>query len=104
MVATDLGGRLLLLDFLTGEELSVFAELGSRTSALALSHDGGIVAAPMPDGTIGLWSTTSGVLLTTLTGHASTVTDIEFAPNDRTVFSSSRDGTVHRWDLDVAIG
>lgn len=104
MVATDLSGRLVLLDFLTGEELSVFAELGSRTSALALSHDGGIVAAPMPDGTIGLWSTTSGVLLTTLTGHASTVTDIDFAPNDRSVYSSSRDGTVRRWELDVSIG
>ena len=104
MVATDLTGRLLLIDFLTGEELSVFAELGSRTSALGLSHDGGIVAAPMPDGTIGLWSTTSGALLTTLTGHASTVTDIEFAPDDRSVYSSSRDGTVRQWELDVAIG
>lgn len=104
MVATDVSGRLLLIDVLSGEELRTFAELGGRTSALALSHDGGIAAAAMPDGTIGLWSTTYGSLLTTLTGHAAPVTDIEFAPDGRTIYSSSRDGTVREWDLDVTSG
>ena len=101
MIASDVTGRLLVVDIMSGEVLNVIAELGSRSPALALSHDGGLVAAPMSDATVGLWSTTSGTLLTTLTGHAGAVTDVEFAPDDGWIVTTSRDGTMRKWNLET---
>lgn len=101
LVASDLSGRLIVMDIMSGEILEVIAELGSRTSAIALSDDGGVVAAPFGDGTVGLWSTTSGEQLTTLTGHSGVVTDLDFGPGDDWLVTASRDGTIRKWDLDT---
>jgi WD40 repeat protein len=101
LVASDLSGRLIVMDIMSGEILEVIAELGSRTSAIALSDDGGVVAAPFGDGTVGLWSTTSGEQLTTLTGHSGVVTDLDFGPDDDWLVTASRDGTIRKWDLDT---
>lgn len=101
LIASDLSGRLIVMDLMSGEVLDEIAQLGARSPALALSHDGGLVAAPMSDGTVGIWSTTSGTLLATLTGHAGPVTDIEFARDDEWIVTTSRDGTVRKWDIDT---
>ncbi len=101
MAAIDLTGRLLLLDIMTGEELLTLGELGGRFNTVAVSNDGSVVAAPLSDGSVGLWATVSGARLGALVGHAAPVTDIDFGPGDSSLVTSSHDGTVRTWDIEI---
>src|SRR5690606_16063961 len=74
MVVADLTGAISLLDVMTGETILVLDGTVARTRTLALTTDGAVVAAPMPDGTIGLWSTGSGAQVGVAPGHLGEVT------------------------------
>jgi WD40 repeat protein len=102
MLIADLTGALSLVDVMTGETVRVLDGTIDRTSALALTHDGTLAAAPKPDGTIGFWSTDSGAELAVAAGHTGTVTALAFAPDDTRLYSASDDGTVRSWS--VAVG
>ena len=101
-VATDLTGRLFVLDVYSGAEIMDIADLGRRSTALAVSPDGEVVAAPLSDGSIGLWSTSSGDRLAVFGAHTDTITGIAFAPDGSWLVTASLDGTAQRWDIELA--
>jgi WD40 repeat protein len=88
-----------MLDVLSGETVRVLDGLTTRTRALAISPDGAIVAAPQPDGTIGLWSTASGALVGAAAGHHGAATALAFDAAGTRLYSASDDGTVRSWTV-----
>lgn len=101
MITSDLTGRITVVDMMTGEELRLVADTGARSPVLDVTDDGGLVAAALPTGLVGIWSTVSGVQLATLAGHAGDVVSISFAPDGRSLVTASRDGTARAWNLEI---
>jgi eukaryotic-like serine/threonine-protein kinase len=66
------------------------------------SPDGGHVVIPDADGSMEL-RTQAGPPIA-LRGHRGLITHVEFARDGRTVFSSSSDGTLRRWDVATGEG
>ncbi len=60
---------------------------------------GNLIVAGTMDGTILLWSATSGELLWSRQAHGDVVTSISFATTNQFIISSAIDGTVHMWNL-----
>jgi WD40 repeat protein len=55
-------------------------------------------------GKAGLWDARSGSLLFFLQGHTAALTSASFAPDDRTIVTSSVDGTVRSYVCEVCAG
>ncbi len=100
MVAVDLTGAISIVDVTNGETLSTLDGSNFRTTTLALSRVGAIVAAPTADAGIAFWSVGSGQQLAAVTGHTAGVAGIAFAPDMSWLASSSLDGTVRTWSID----
>jgi WD40 repeat protein len=73
-----------------------------RILALALSPDGKSLATAVGDG-ISLWDPSSGEKLAQLSGHASMVSALAFAPQGDLLASGSEDTTILFWDVQAAI-
>jgi WD40 repeat protein len=68
--------------------------------ALAVSGDGGLVAAGLNDGSIALWDAVRGVRLeVTPATHTEWVTDLAFNPKGDVLASTARDGRVILWTV-----
>jgi WD40 repeat protein len=73
-------------------------------AALALSHDGGVLAVGSeavndPENAIRLWDTKTGKLLGVCRGHTQGVRWLAFAPEGETLASVSDDSTMRFWNL-----
>ena len=102
MVAIDITGTISIVDVTNGETREdALAGSAIRSTALARSPDGSIVAAPTSDAGIAFWSIQSGELLVTAYGHTASVTGLAFAPDGSWIASSSQDGTVRTWSVEV---
>ena len=67
------------------------------TGAMAVSPDGGTVAAGSIDGTVRLWR---GATTTTLHGPSQTIQSLAFSPDGRTLAAGSNDHLAWFWRLD----
>ncbi|SNS85145.1 WD domain-containing protein, G-beta repeat-containing protein [Ekhidna lutea] len=77
-----------------GYEMGTFA-----INCLDISPDGKTLAIGRDRGDVILWSIPKRALIRIISGHQSTVTDIQFAPNGNLLLTTSRDGTARIWDL-----
>jgi WD40 repeat protein/serine/threonine protein kinase len=73
----------------------------NRHHAIAISPDGRILAAGGPSKDILLWEIGSHQKLATLTGHTDWVSNVDFAPDGKTLASASFDGTMRLWDMRI---
>ena len=64
---------------------------------VCISPDGRVVASACDDGTVRLWSTTTGELQHELLGHSDAVLGVCFSPDGASVASGSYDQTVRLW-------
>jgi WD40 repeat protein len=69
-----------------------------RSSCLAFSPDGEILASGNIDATIRLWKVRTGELETTLKGHGWDVNSVEFSQNGRYLVSGGLDGAIKVWN------
>ena len=83
MAATDITGSITLVDIMTGETVGTFGDASYRTSLMAISHDGALIAVPTAEGGVGIWSAASGNRLATIGGHTAQITGIAFAAQRR---------------------
>ena len=70
---------------------------GTAFYSVDFSGDGALIAAGA-DRSIHVWRTDSSEMVATLEGHGNWVTDIEFAPDGKTLASVSWDHTVKLWN------
>ncbi|WP_425392028.1 WD40 repeat domain-containing protein [Ekhidna sp.] len=75
-------------------------KLGSFSiNCLDISPSGDILAIGRDRGDIVLWDIPKKQLIRIISGHQSTVTDIQFNPKGDLLLTTSRDGTARIWDL-----
>ncbi|MDE0502864.1 MAG: WD40 repeat domain-containing protein, partial [Candidatus Poribacteria bacterium] len=106
-------GVIRLWDIATGEQLKALGgTLPSNLYSLAPPEDtivvSGSIVAPDGktvataggfDGTIRLWSVSTGEQQRTLTGHTKRVSSLSFSSDGKTLASGSWDGTIRLWDV-----
>ncbi len=97
LLTVDLVGNLAVIDALTGEQLRVLATTEFRPTAIAVSHDGALVAVAHGNDRVGIWSADTGAPLAELTGTGATITDLAFTPDDGALLGSEDAGTLVRW-------
>ena len=68
--------------------------------ALAVSHDGALVASAGADKHVHVWDARSNMHVQAFPGHRDAVTCLSFRPGSRTLFSGSADRCVKIWSLD----
>ncbi len=90
-------GRVVVRDAADGRPLATY-EASAAPFALSYHEAAGRLAVGTWSGVIDVWSVASGERLSTLTGHARLVTDLDFLTSD-VVCSAGRDGSIRVWDV-----
>lgn len=73
--------------------------VGDVANAIAFTPNSQRIAAGMADGTVRIWSATTGQLERTLTGHRYAVRAIAISPDSTRLVSASSDQTIKVWNL-----
>jgi WD40 repeat protein len=100
LLATGGADRAVVIHDLRAGTERTMTGFSDTVNAVAFSPDGQQLAAALSDGTLSLWSVTSGKRLgAPLTGHESRATTIGFSPDGRLLASGGADSRVILWDL-----
>lgn len=68
-------------------------------NTMAISSDHKKLAMGREKGDVILWDLKAKELIRIISGHQSAITDVDFTPDNKTLLSASRDGTVRLWDV-----
>ena len=90
-------GAWQLVDLARGQRVSGATHPGG-IEAVQLSNKGDIVATGGTTGSVLLWSTANGQLLTQIPGHQGRVQTLHFLAGDRRLASTGEDGSLRVWD------
>ncbi len=100
LASADMDNKVKLRDSVTGNVLRVLTPTPYKTSCLAFTHDGKVLATGSASGLIDLWDVGSGEKIDWLqhTRNAA-VKSIAFLPDGQRLISAGADGAVKLWDL-----
>ncbi|MFK7821444.1 MAG: protein kinase [Planctomycetaceae bacterium] len=95
----SLSGGVTLWNSKTGEVVRKFGRW--HGDCICFSHSGErVVASQISDHGLSVWST-SGELLTNMTGHRAKVCSVMFSRDDERIISAAEDGTLRVWDANT---
>ncbi len=93
-----LGGKLILWDAVTGEEIHRFVGHSEAINDIDFDSKGERIVSGSEDGKAIIFDTHTGNVLTTMTGHEDSVMDVEFDPSGERVLTASIDGSARIWN------
>jgi len=105
-VTANQDGTVRLWHIRTGKELESYGQQQSAVTAVDVSPDGQYIAATWNDwsnerfGTV-IWDLNSTIEVCKLIGHAQSVNDVTFTPDNQFVISASSDKTIRQWDANT---
>jgi WD40 repeat protein len=91
-------GQVCIWDFVTRRQSYAFHQHSADINALCFSHNGLLLAAGRQDKLVVLYNMAGGVPAR-LEGHRAQVRGLAFAPDDKTLVSTSDDGTILFWSV-----
>jgi len=91
-------GQVFIWDFVTGRLLYSFHEHSAPVYAIRFSHEGTLLATGGEDKRVVLYDVPHGVTVR-LDGHKEGVHGLAFPPDDKTLVSTSWDGTIRFWSV-----
>ena len=94
--------EIILWDVSTGRQLKT-CPIKKNVRSMLFSPDGKKLICGGFDGSIRLWDTHTGNLLSTHIGHTDPITTMLFLEDGKTLVSGSMDGTIHLWDWDKIV-
>ena len=86
-----------LWDTTLGVELQTLA-LSQQAQCLAFSPSGNLLAVGAGN-RLEIWDVAAGILLTTLDGHADTITSLAFSPDGKYIASAGMDNQLYLWQV-----
>ena len=95
-------GIVRLWNTTTGKEQRIlWRSSGIRISDVSFNQSGTVLGVGMDDSTVKLLDAATGKELHTLKGHTDKITAVMFAPDDKSLATSSFDGSVRLWDANT---
>ena len=102
LAAVDSSRTVRLFDIRSGKVLQTMEDhedISSLGKALAFSPDDNLLVYSLPDGSLMVWDTTTGDLLTILRGHEHACELLAFSPDGTRLATSDKQGHVRIWSL-----
>ena len=92
-------GQVSIWDFVTGRRICSFQNIWIEINALCFSHHGTWLASGGKDNRVVLYEVRRDGFTRQLEGHTDWVFGLAFAPDDKTLVSTSWDGSIRFWSL-----
>ena len=98
-IAVGLGVHIIILDAITGSQMTVFSGHTADVLSLTFSKDGTLLASGSADNTIKLWDMQTGGVVKTFQGHTGSVKSVSISVDCTTIASGSSDKTIGLWNI-----
>ncbi|PIE81551.1 MAG: hypothetical protein CSA11_04230 [Chloroflexi bacterium] len=98
LAIADATGSAIILDAVTGEEITRLSGHEGPVNHVTFSKDGRRLATAGGDGTAKLWDISSGTVLRSFSGHTGPVMSVAISPNGNRLATASVDRTVKLWN------
>ncbi|MBN1450578.1 MAG: helix-turn-helix domain-containing protein [Anaerolineales bacterium] len=97
LVACD-SNLIKIYDPTNGDIIQALTGLQSEATAVAFSRDGAYIAAGSLDGTVILWNTATGKVLSKSKHHTGALEGVTFSPDGKWLITASDDATIKVWN------
>ncbi|KAG0255238.1 hypothetical protein BGZ95_005817, partial [Linnemannia exigua] len=94
-------GRIQITNAVTGEPGAVLNN-GTIAKCIAFSSNGQWIVTSSKDNTVRLWDISSGLLISSFSGHTHRIITCTFSPNCSHIVSTDYEGYVRLWEVDTS--